>query len=444
MRRFGWLLLIWASVAIQAASASAQSPPRVVVGEINGVINPISAQYVDRILAQAVREDAAAVVFKINTPGGLVSSTLQITTAFLNAEVPVITYVSPSGAMAASAGTFITMAGHVAAMAPATNIGAAHPVGAGGGDIEGDVRDKIVNTLVTEAQKIALARGRNAEWAEDAVRRSVSARDDEAVALNVVDFMARDLADLLRQSHGRTVEVAGVDRTLDLEGAVTEERGKTFVETILHILVDPQIAVLLFTLGMYGLIFELSNPGAIFPGVVGVISILLALFALGTLDANAAGVAFLVFAIILFVAEIMVVSHGLLTAGGIAALIFGMLLLFPPGEPTLPGFRLAIEPGVIAGISAVSAGFTFLVFRTMLRSRRLPVVTGMEALRGAVGIAETELAPTGVVRLGGEDWSAAVEDGRVEQGERVRVRRVESVTLIVEPDRRDGGSGTHA
>jgi membrane-bound serine protease (ClpP class) len=402
------------------------------VGRIEGVINPVTAQYVDRVISQAEREGARAIVFTIDTPGGVIGPTFRITTRFLNASVPVMTYVSPSGGRAASAGTFITMAGHIAAMAPATNIGAAHPVDATGGNIEGDLGEKVLNDTVAEAQKIAIARERNADWAEDAVRDSVSVRDDEAVKLDVVDFVAQNIPDVLRQAHGRSVEVSGQRVTLDVAGAATQPADPNPIERFLHIIVDPQIAILLFTLGTYGLIFELSNPGLILPGIVGVLAIVLALFAFGTLDANAAGIALIVFATILFIAEIKVVSHGLLTAGGIISLIFGAILLFPPWIPTLPGLRLTVEPGIIAAIVGVTGLFFLLIFRAALRMRQLPVVSGAEALRGALGTAETDLDPSGVVRVGGEPWSAAVAAGRVAKGQRVRVRRVDSVRLIVE------------
>src|SRR5713226_6441175 len=321
-----------------ASALAADAPAPVLVGHIQGEINPITARYVDRVVSDGEADNAAAVVFVIDTPGGLIDSTYQITTAFLNAPLPIVTYVAPSGARAASAGTFITMAGHVAAMAPATNIGAAHPVDSSGGDIQGDLRLKAENDAVAHIVNIAKTRGRNEQWAEDAVRKSVSARVDEAVAMKIVDLEANDVADLLAKIDGRTVTTSTGTVTLATKNAPVTDDGQNPFETVLHFVVDPQIAVLLFTLGTYGLIFELSNPGLIFPGIIGVIAIILALFSFGTLDANGAGVALMVFAILLFVLEIKVAAHGLLTAGGIAALVIGTIVLFPPVRPVFPGF----------------------------------------------------------------------------------------------------------
>src|SRR6266849_9578805 len=300
-----------------ASVANASPGPLVLVARIDGAINPITERYVDRVLDEAEQRGVAAVVFEINTPGGLIDSTYKITARFLAARVPVVTFVSPPGARAASAGTFITMAGHVAAMAPATNIGAAHPVDSSGGDIQGDLRPKAENDAVAHIVNIAKTRGRNESWAEDAVRKSVSARVDEALSLHVVDLQANDVPDLLAKIDGRAVTTSAGVLTLATKNAPVTEDGLNPIETLLHFVVDPQIAVLLFTLGTYGLIFELSNPGLIFPGIVGVIAIVLALFAFGTLDANGAGLALMVFAILLFVLEIKVPAHGLLTAGGI-------------------------------------------------------------------------------------------------------------------------------
>jgi membrane-bound serine protease (ClpP class) len=438
LRALVWLGLIACGLLLGQQAYAQDSA--VVVGTIDGVINPITAQYVDRVLARAETRGAAAVIFVIDTPGALVSSTLRITTRLLNARVPVVTFVAPRGARALSAGTFITMAGHVAAMAPATSIGAAHPVDASGGDIGGDAGEKATSALVTEAQKIALARGRNVQWAEDAVRNSTSARDDEALRLDVVDLLAADVDELVRQLDGRTVEVAGASRIFALAGAAREQDDPNLIENFLHTIVDPQIALLLLTLGTYGLIFELSNPSLLFPGIIGVIAIVLALFALGTLDANAAGLALVVFAVLLFVSEIWIASHGLLTAGGVAALILGALLLFPPWMPTLPGARLAINPLVIAAVAALPAAFFVLVLRGALEGRKVGVPTGARALIGTTGIAESDLVPMGVVRVGGEAWTAVAASGTVAKGESIRVRDVDSVRLIVErlqPGRRD-------
>jgi membrane-bound serine protease (ClpP class) len=431
MRKLLWLAMLLAGVVLGGA---AQAEERVVlVGTIEGVINPITAQYVDRVVSLGESRGVAAVLFQINTPGGLSDSTFHITGRFLNATVPVIVYVAPPGARAASAGTFITMAGHIAAMAQATNIGAAHPVDASGGDIQGDLRAKVENDAVAAATKIAKARGRNEQWAEDAVRKSVSIRDDQAVELKVVDVQASDVADVLRKASGRTVQLPAGPVTLQTAGLATESADPNPIESFLHVIVDPQIAALMFTLGTWGLIFELGNPGLIFPGIIGVVAIVLALFSLGTLDANAAGLALLVFAVVLFALEVKVASHGMLTIGGVVALVLGFILLFPPWTPTLPGFRLSIDPLVIGAVSLFTAAFFVLVIRAALEHRTLPVTVGAEALRGAIGVAESDLGPSGVVRVEDEEWSATSAGGPIAKGQRVRVRAVDSVRLIVEP-----------
>ena len=410
----------------------------VVVGHIEDAINPITARYVERVIADAQAAGAPAVVFVVNTPGGLIDSTYRITTAFLNAPLPVVTYVAPSGARAASAGTFITMAGAVAAMAPATNIGAAHPVDSSGGDIQGDLRLKAENDAVAQITKIARARGRNERWAEDAVRKSVSIRDDEAVSLKVVDLIARDLPDLLAQLDGRAVSVGGQSVTLATKNAAIDDDGMNAFETFLHFIVDPQIALLLFTVGTYGLIFELSNPGLIFPGIVGVIAIVMALFSFGTLDANAAGIALMLFALVLFIAEVKIVSHGLLLAGGIASLILGAIIVFPPWRPTFPGLRYSADPVTILLVVGTAALFFVVVVRLAVGFQRLPVASGAALLIGSLGVAKTELAPAGIVRAAGDDWTAVSEAGSIPQGATVRVRRVDGVRLIVGPEPSSG------
>src|SRR5437762_278655 len=313
------LSLALGAFGLGSSAFGADGAAPVLVGHIDGEINPITARYVDRVVSDGESDNAAAVVFVIDTPGGLIDSTYQITARFLSTRVPIVTFVAPAGARAASAGTFITMAGHVAAMAPATNIGAAHPVDSSGGDIQGDLRLKAENDAAAQITKIAKARGRNEQWAEDAVRKSVSIRDDEALQLRVVDLSARDLPDLLANVDGRSVQVNGQSVTLATKSAAIDDDPMNPFETLLHFVVDPQIALLLFTIGTYGIIFELSNPGLIFPGIIGVIAIVMALFSFGTLDANAAGIALMIFALVLFIAEVKVVSHGLLLAGGIVS-----------------------------------------------------------------------------------------------------------------------------
>ncbi len=416
-----------------AGAASAESSDRVIVGRIEGVINPITARYVDRLIGEGEERGARAVIFSIETPGGTLDATSQITGRMLNARVPVITYVSPPGARAASAGTFITLAGHVAAMAPLTNVGAAHPVDSSGQDIQGDLRLKAENDAVAQIRNIASARGHNPDWAESAVRKSVSITADEAITLKVVDLIATDVPDLLRKVDGREVTLPqGVVR-LATASATVEEEPASPLEKLLHFITDPQVAILLFSIGTYGLIFELSNPSLIFPGVVGVIAILLALFAFGTLDANGVGVGLLVFAVLLFLSEVWVPSHGILTAGGIAATIIGAIVLFPSSRPTLPGIQLAVQPQTILAMAGVSAVFFVFLARAGLHYRSLAPLHSRFALVGAAGVAKSDIAPAGVVHVGGEDWSATTDSAPIQKGEPVRVRAVEGIRLVVTP-----------
>ena len=405
----------------------------VLVGSIDGAINPITDRYVQRLIDEGEQRGVAAVVFEMNTPGGLIDSTYKITARFLAARVPVVVYVAPQGARAASAGTFITMAAHVAAMAPSTNIGAAHPVDSSGTDIQGDLRLKAENDAVAHIVNIAKARGRNEQWAEDAVRKSVSIGSDEAVRIGVVDLMANDVADLLAKIDGRKVTTAAGTVTLATRSAATEVAGPNPFEGILHFIVDPQVAVLLFTIGTYGIIFELSNPSLLFPGIIGVIAIVLALFAFGTLDANGAGVALMVFAVVLFVAEIKLVSHGLLTAGGIGALLLGLIIVFPPLRPTFPGLRLTVEPAIIATIVGLTGLFFFVIARMALTVGHLPVASGKEILVGVAGVAKTDVGLTGIAHVAGDDWTVISEGGPIPKGGLLRVKRVDGVRLIVEP-----------
>ena len=429
------------ALGVSGMAFAADDTNTVLVGRIDGVINPITARYVDRLVDEGEERGVAALVLVIDTPGGLIDSTYKITGRMLNAGVPIVTYVAPSGAHAASAGTFITLAGHVAAMAPSTNIGAAHPVDSSGSDIQGDLRTKAENDAVAQITNIARARGHNAQWAEDAVRKSVSIGADEALSLKVVDLIASDVRDLVDRIDGRQVATSAGAVTLATKGAALEDSGPNPLEALLHLVVDPQIAVLLFTIGTYGIIFELSNPSLIFPGIIGVIAIILALFAFGTLDASAAGVALLVFSVVLFVAEIKIASHFLLTAGGLVSLVVGTIILFPPLRPTFPGLRADVDPVVIATVAIVSGGFFFFVARFALATRQLAWAGGSPVLVGATGVAKSDIGPNGVAYVAGEEWSARSESGAIAKGSEVRVKRKDGLSLIVEPSDSSPGKG---
>jgi membrane-bound serine protease (ClpP class) len=390
-------------------------------------VNPVLAGYIDRGIDEAEDTGARAVVIQLDTPGGLVSSMEDIVQRIQSSRVPVIVWVSPAGAKAASAGTFITMSAHVAAMAPGSRIGAAHPVGAGGEDIEGTLGEKVENDAAAYARAIAEERGRNAEWAEDAVRESVSASTSEAVELNVVDFEARSLDDLLAQSEGRAVEVAG--REVRLEGladARRVENDMTFSERLLLLLSDPNIAFILLTIGGLGLLLELFNPGTFVPGTIGAISLILAFFALGTLPVNWAGVALILLAFALFAGEFFTAGFGVLGIGGIIALIAGGLLLTSSEQPEFQVSRwLVVATGVISG------AFLLSVMWAIWKTRRLRPALGATAMVGATAVARSDLDPEGVVFLNGERWQAVADDGPVREGERVTVTDVRGLTLRV-------------
>lgn len=417
-------LLLFGLLSACAASIDADGAVHVLTAE--GTVDQVMARYIDRGIDEAERTDAATVVIKIDTPGGLDSAMRDIVKRINASDVPVIVYVSPAGGRAASAGTFITMAGHVAAMAPNTAIGAAHPVGAGGQDIEGNLGDKITNDAVAYIRGIANERGRNADWAERAVRYSESIDSDEAVELDVVDFEARSLDGVIEQADGRAVAVQGRSVTLRLLDAPVIENNMTIIERFLSVISDPNIAFLLLSLGALALIFEFVVPGHIVPGVFGAIALLLAFFALGTLPVNWAGVALIGLAFVLFAAEAYVAGFGVLGVGGIIALILGGLILTSTNNP-----EFQVNRWLLIGTSVVMGSFFLSAVGALLRTRRMPAYTGSQALIGRMAVARTALDPQGFVFLEGARWLATAEDGPVGEGERVQVTEVRGLRLTV-------------
>ncbi|GJQ20984.1 MAG: serine protease [Bacteroidia bacterium] len=403
---------------------------------IDGAINPATADYVHRSLLRAVEDGAECLVLRLNTPGGLLKSTRVIVSEFLSADIPVIVYVSPSGAQAASAGVFITMAGHVAAMAPGTNIGAAHPV-ALQGEQDSVMMEKATNDAAAFIRTIAENRHRNLEWAEEAVRKSLSITEKEALSKNVVDLIAKDLPELLEKIDGRTVSLPSSEKVLQTKGARVESLTMEWSERILDILSDPNIAYILFMLGVYGLLFELYNPGSILPGVVGVISLILAFYSLHTLPVNYAGLALILFAIILFLAEIKVTSYGMLSVGGVISLLLGSMMLIR-SESALE--FLQISWSVIISVVALTVVFFTFVIGYGIRSLRTRPVSGAEGMVGESGEAVTDIpsagskTATGTVRIHGELWNARASGEAIPLGSRVKVLRLENLTLIVERD----------
>jgi len=424
--------LLAASLFLVAATSGAPAGPLVVVGRIDTPIHPASASYLEGVLSAAEKEGAALVVLTLSTPGGLLASTREMSSAILQSKVPVATFVSPSGAQAASAGFLLLESGDVAAMAPGTNAGAAHPVGGEGQDLPKELNEKAEQDARAFARTLAKQHGRNVEKAELAVAKSASYTETEAKADGLVEIVARDVPDLLAQLDGRRVtRVGGAETTLALKGYRLETREMSSMDRILGVVSHPNVAYVLFLLGLVGLYFELSTPGAILPGVVGVISLLLALYAFSVLPVNLAGVALILLGILLFVAEIKIVSHGLLTVGGAVALIAGSLLLFS-GKQNSGGYRVdlgIILPGLIVTLAIVA----FLTWNTVQR-RKAPVRTGLDGMVGQparVVDGFGSVATKGRVQVFGEYWDAVGPAG-IAPGDIVRVRRVEGHTVHVE------------
>ncbi|HXF83069.1 MAG TPA: nodulation protein NfeD, partial [bacterium] len=401
-------VVVAVALALPAAAGGAADGAYVLRIRIDGVIAPSSARYLLRALRQAQDDGARALLVELNTPGGLMKSMEEMTQAMLGARLPVIVYVSPSGARAASAGVFVTYAANIAAMAPATRLGAAHPVAVGPdgqGAQPSTAMEKVTNDAVAGIRAIARRRGRNADWAEQAVRRSVSIDEEEAVRLNVVDLVAPSSEALLAAVDGRTVETAVGPVTLRTRGVPVRTVPMDVTERFLDLLSDPNVGLILMTIALYGIIFELSNPGAILPGVVGAIALVLALASFAILQVNVAGLALIALSVVFFIADIKVPGHGVLTAGGVLAFLFGALLLTERQAPFLQvSLRLAVFIALLTGaffLFAVGAG---------LRAQRARARTGIESLTGLEGVAQTPLEPDGLVHVAGETWSATSDD----------------------------------
>lgn len=432
MNRVFALVLLIAGAISSALPLFAQNKGEVLVLQVKGVIDPLVAQYIARGVEAATQENATVLVIELDTPGGLDTSMREIVQAILNSPVPVVVYVAPSGARAGSAGVFITLAAHIAAMAPSTNIGAAHPVALGEGEIEGTLQDKITNDAAAYIRSIAQTRGRNADWAEQAVRQSVSVTEEEALELKVIDLVAASRDELLAEIDERRIETSAGARTILASGARVRLLEMTLAERLVHALVDPNIAYLLFTLGIWALVAEFYNPGTVIPGATGIILLILAFIALGSLPLNWGGLALILLAIFLFILDIKVTGFALSVFGGIA-FILGSLILFSPFTPTTPAApRVAINPWLIAGMTAALLGFFLFVVSKGLATRRLPVAMGdTRRLLGTRGVASTRLAPEGTVLLKSEDWTAVSEEGEIPAGEEVEVVGVEGLRLRV-------------
>jgi membrane-bound serine protease (ClpP class) len=442
---------------------------------VDGPISPVSADYIEKQVEKAESEGLDLVVLQLDTPGGLVSSTRDIVKTILGADIPIAVHVAPPGARAASAGVFITMAAHVAAMAPGTNIGAAHPVNVGGGNplspgkeekgegeresggegekIEGEEKtegesggegegkksptppaagdddvmaQKVLNDTVAFIKSIAEKQGRNVEWAERAVRESVSVTETEALELNVIDIIAEDLDELLAAMDGMTVKVSGEEVVLAVKGGTIIDRPMGWRHRVLMVLSDPNVAYILMMLGIYGIFFELANPGVILPGVLGGIFLILAFFSFQVIPINYAGFLLILVAVILFILEVKVVSYGMLSVGGVASLFLGSIMLFDTAEPY---YKLSLT--LVLAVTAFTALFFIVGLGLAIRVQRRKPTTGVEGLVGDTGVVTAALSPEGTVKVHGEIWKA-VADGNIEPGSKVKVKAVEGMLLTVE------------
>jgi len=420
------LLVLSVAAGVGGSLSAAASPTTVEVLTVDGIIVPVIADYIDRGISQAEENGATVCIIELNTPGGLLDSTERIVQSIMNADVPMVVYVSPKAAWAASAGTFITLSAHIAAMTPGTTIGAAHPVAGGGEEIPEDQMKKIVEFSAKWMRTIAEDRGRNMEEAELAVRESKSFTDVDALEHNLIDLRADNLRSLISQIDGWKVTLAsGQEVIIDTADYVPTRNEMNAVEKFLHTISDPNIAYILFTLASIGLITEISNPGLVFPGVAGGISLFLAFYSLGVLDAYWGGIALILLAVVLFIAEYFTTSFGLLTAGGVAAMVMGSLILFSHS----PGIE--VSRGLIAGVTAVVTAFAVFVIGAIVRGQRRRKATGAEGMIGTIAIAKTPLDSTGTVLAQGELWTAVSEGGRVAPGEEVIISRVAELKLWV-------------
>jgi membrane-bound serine protease (ClpP class) len=426
-----WLTLLSLSLVLSQPAHAQTNTPQIVVLTADGPITPAMAQYLSRGIKIAERQGAIALIFQLNTPGGSIDTMTEMEQTILASTIPVIVYVSPSGAMAASAGTIVTLSGHVSAMAPNTTIGAASPVGSQGENLATTEELKVKNALAATARSLTQRRGPTAEaLAEDTIMKAVAVSSSEALQAGLIDYISTDLNNLRSQLDGFTVTVAGQPVTLHTANATFEPINISLIEQTLLIVTDPNIVFLLITIGVQAIIIEISSPGGWVAGFIGVVCLGLATYGLGILPVNWFGLLFIVTSFVLFILDIKAPTHGALTAAGIGSLIVGALVLF--NTPVTPSFQHVSVPLVI-GVSSVSGAIFFVIMMIAVRAQRTPIRTGEESMPGRVGIARTNLAPNGSVQVGGELWSAELEDGgtKLPAGTRVEVVRVDGLHLIV-------------
>ncbi len=402
--------------------------PTVHVITVDATINPATADFIHEAIQRADEARAECLIIKLNTPGGLLKSTRVIVSDMLEARVPVVVYVAPSGSQSASAGTFITLAAHIAAMAPGTNIGAAHPVGMQGAEKDSIMNEKATNDAAAFIRTISEKRKRNVQWAEDAVRKSIAITESEALKKKVVDVVAANVDALLDSIDGKIVELDGATRTLHTRDAEQKEFDMDWKHEILNLISDPNIAYVFFLLGIYGLMFELYNPGTVLPGVVGVISLIIAFYSLHTLPVNYAGLALIIFGIILFILEIKITSYGMLTVSGIISLALGSIMLID--SPSSLEFARVSLSVIIPAVLFTAAFFAFAIGMGIRAQRRKPT-TGVEGIVGETGETISALNPDGNVRVHGEIWNATSEEGDIPSGAKIKVAAVNNLTLKV-------------
>jgi membrane-bound serine protease (ClpP class) len=430
----GLCLLGVLGMVIHPASAQVE-PGAVYVLEVEGIINPPVLNYIDRAFQEANQAQAQLIVIMLDTPGGLDSSMREIIQRILSSPAPVAVYVAPAGGRAASAGLFILVSGHFAAMSPNTSTGSATPV-ALGGDMDDAQAAKVIGDAVAYIRTLAEGRDRNADWVERAVREGISATERQAAELNVIDFIASNLDALLAEIDGQTVDTIVGEVTLDLADAPVIEAPMNFAENFVHVISNPEIAFILLSVGSIGLLAELYNPGALFPGVTGAIALILAFFSLGNLPTNWAGVALIVFALILFIAELMTEGFGVMGVGALVAFVLGAVILYRPfrtPSPALPDLR--VDPVVLTVVTVGMGGFMIFVMAQLLKTRTAPIATGKEYYVGQVARVHEPLNPRGRLWFEGQTWWGELMSGRgeVPAGRRVRIVGIDGLTLLVEP-----------
>jgi len=394
-------------------------------------INPSSAEYIQQGIEKAEKENAQCLIIKLNTPGGLLTSTRDIVTNIMQSEVPVIVYISPSGAHAGSAGTFITLASNIAAMAPGTNIGAAHPVTLDG-KMDAVMTEKVTNDASALIRTISEKRGRNVQWADEAVRTSVSITEQEALEKNVINIVAVNEKDLLNQVDGKQVQLNKGTKTLHTKNATVEDLEMGFFQKVLSRLSDPNIAYIIMMLGFFGLLFELFNPGAIFPGIVGVICLILAFYSMSSMPVNYAALALIIFGIILYLLEIKIVSHGMLAIGGTISVLLGSLFLFRSSP--VDDF-VSLSHTVVFSVTTVTALFFIFLVTMGLRAQKAKPVSGANALIGQTATTLGTLDPSGQVSVVGEIWRAVSLSDTIGPNENVIIKEMKELTLYVEHEK---------